>query len=168
MNGLNENCIFAIFFDLQKVAKMSIEVYVTKCKPIPVIYKIKEVDGVRQRECKWKFLFKLKSNSPLFSKDFESVKAEGSVMNVVIGFDAETYDKVSFVFPELVQFFINFFEKSKFNVNFIGKEIVDMTLPDGNCLTFLKWLSVQENFDYLRFCETAFSLTDDDIDTDAE
>ena len=139
---------FFINKDMSLHYRKKMEIYVNKCKPIPVIFP-KSEDGERLPP-QWLILLTVLSNSPDIS-DNEKFRVSGNILNQIIGFDALTYVQLSPYFPELINFLQKYFECSKFIINPVLHEVIDISLPPGNQLTFLRWLSFQPNFDYEAF-----------------
>ena len=138
------------------------EIYITKCKPIPIIYQKNDKNPIEIQPI-WLFIFNIVSNSTDLIKKQEKCRAKGRILNPIIGFDAETYEQIKDRFPSLVDFFKLYFEKSKFLVEITDKDIINIQLPPGNQLSFVKWLNFQPDFDYETFSSALFELSDEEF-----
>ena len=143
------------------------EIYIDTCKPIPVIYTRSE-ENPDEIKPKWLFLFQIKSNSDLIDDNQKKCRMIGKVANSVIGFDAEVYSQIHDEFPLLVDFLKLYFEKSLFLADIEGRDIINLQLPQGRQLTFLKWLQLQPNFDYESFSTMLFDLMSTEYNDDEE
>ena len=145
---LDERSVFTTYINYCSVVRGIVKC--TNCQSIqsitesPLCSKCKSVLDEKQAMYKLVLSFSV-FNDSILSTDFAF--AIGRVLDQVIGFPVNVFISLCEENEKIIDLLRKYFVGSQFRMSIVGSRVTSIALPPGNKLTFLKFLSMQPNYE---------------------